>query len=65
MLGIVFASKTYDLDQTSDITGIESSMYAIAKTGDLSSLASKIQAQKTSSAAYLADFVSKVLEKNP
>ncbi len=65
MLNIIFASKTYDIDQTCKISGIEPAMYTIARSEDLSSLSSKVQSQKSSSELNLSEFIGKIIAKNP
>ncbi len=65
MLNIIFATKTYDLDLVCGITGVESSMYYIAKATNLSALSSNLQAQKDASQRFLDAFIAKIESKNP
>ena len=43
MLDIIFSSKTFDIDEVSEITGFESAFYNLAKNAQLTSLSSTIK----------------------
>ena len=60
MLDLVFNSKTFDLDYSAQITGIESSMYSLAKSGNLSSLNSTIKSLRRTADASLKRFLSQI-----
>lgn len=60
MLDLVFDSKTFDLDYSAQITGIESSMYTLAKNGNLTALNSTIKSLRRSSDSNLKNFLSKI-----
>lgn len=62
MLDLVFNSKTFDFDYTAQITGIEPSLYSIAKSRDMTSLNSAINALKRTANANLTRFL-KQMEK--
>jgi hypothetical protein len=46
MLDIFFDSKTFDVDQTAKVTGLESAIWALAKAGNADGVASTISATK-------------------
>ncbi len=60
MLDLVFGSKTFDLDYSAQITGIESSMYSLAKSGNLSSLNSTVKSLRRTADASLNRFLSQI-----
>lgn len=62
MLDVVFNSKTFDFDYTAQITGIEPSLYSIAKTRDMTSLNSTINSLKRAASTSLRAFL-KQLDK--
>ena len=61
MLELVFNSKTFDFDQTTKITGIESALYSLAKSRDLTSLSSTISGLRSSAQANLNSFLLKMV----
>lgn len=63
MLDIFFDSKTFDVDQTGKITGLESSIWSLAKAGNVDGVASTITATKKTATRTLQQFL-KELEKN-
>jgi len=60
MLNLVFDSKTFDFDQTTKITGIESALYSMAKQGDLTTLSSTLSGLRESAQAKLNEFLLKM-----
>ena len=60
MLDLVFNSKTFDCDYTAQITGIEPSLYSIAKTRDMTSLNSAINGLKRAAGATLTRFLKQI-----
>ena len=57
MLDLVFRSKTFDLDQTAGITGIESAMFSIARDGTFTTLSSTIASLRDSAQEKLNKFI--------
>ena len=60
MLNLVFDSKTFDFDQTTKITGIESALYSMAKQMDLTTLSSTLSGLRDSAQAKLNEFLLKM-----
>ena len=60
MLDLVFASKTFDLDYSAQITGVESNLYSLAKSGNLSSLNSSIKSLRRLSDSNLKKFLDQI-----
>ena len=60
MLDLVFGSKTFDLDYSAQITGVESSLYSLAKSGNLSSLNSTVKSLRRVSDTNLKRFLSQI-----
>ena len=57
MLDLVFRSKTFDFDQTTGVTGIESAMFAIARDGTFTTLSSTISSLRDSAQENLNNFI--------
>lgn len=57
MLDLVFRSKTFDFDQTTGVTGIESAMFAIAKDGLFTTLSSTISSLRGTAQENLNNFI--------
>lgn len=60
MLDLVFGSKTFDLDYSAQIIGIESSTYSLAKSGTLAALNSTIKSLRRYAETNLSRFLSKI-----
>lgn len=60
MLDLVFASKTFDLDYSAQITGVESNLYSLAKSGNLSSLNSTIKSLRRLADSNLKRFLEQI-----
>lgn len=60
MLDLVFNSKTFDLDYSAQITGVESNLYSIAKSGNLSSLNSTIKSLRRLADSNLKRFLDQI-----
>ena len=63
MLDIYFDSKTFDVDQTGKITGLESAIWQLAKAGNVDGVASTITATKKTASRSLKQFLDQ-LAKN-
>jgi len=63
MLGIVFASKTYDIDQCSSITAFESSYYQLAKASNVTALSSTVKATVKMANNKVNSFIASITEK--
>lgn len=63
MLDIYFDSKTFDVDQTGKITGLESAIWALAKAGNVDGVSSTIAATKKTASRTVQQFL-KELAKN-
>lgn len=57
MLDLVFRSKTFDFDQTTRVTGIESAMFALARDGQTGQLSSKISSLREQAQENLNQFI--------
>ena len=57
MLDIFFASKTFDIDQTAKITGLESAIWALAKSGTTDAVASTIKNHAIMSARKVENYI--------
>ena len=57
MLDLVFRSKTFDFDQTTGVTGIESAMYALARDRQPTQLSSKIASLRGVAQEKLNQFI--------
>lgn len=58
MLDIFFDSKTFDVDQTAKVTGLESAIWALAKAGNADGVASTISATKRTASKMVDRFLS-------
>lgn len=58
MLDIFFDSKTFDIDQTAQVTGLESAIWALAKAGNTESVASTIQSTSKTASKSMQKFLS-------
>ena len=63
MLDIYFDSKTFDVDQTGKITGLESAIWSLAKAGNVDGVSSTIAATKKTASRSVQQFL-KELAKN-
>ena len=63
MLDIYFDSKTFDVDQTGKITGLESAIWSLAKAGNVDGVSSTIAATKKTASRTVQQFL-KELAKN-
>ncbi len=63
MLDIYFDSKTFDVDQTGKITGLESAIWSLAKAGNVDGVSSTITATKKTATRTLQQFLNE-LAKN-
>ena len=63
MLDIFFASKTFDVDQTAKITGLESAIWSLAKAGTTDAVASTIQNHAIMSTRKVENYI-KSLDKH-
>ena len=57
MLDIFFDSKTFDVDQTAKITGLESNIYSLAKAGNVEGVSSAIATTSKTSSRLLKNFL--------
>lgn len=57
MLDLVFRSKTFDFDQTTGVTGIESAMFGIARDGLFTTLSSTISSLRETAQENLNNFI--------
>ena len=57
MLDLIFRSKTFDFDQTTGVTGIESAMYAIARDGLFTTLSSTLSELRGKAQEKLDEFI--------
>ena len=57
MLDIFFDSKTFDVDQTAKVTGLESAIWALAKAGNADGVASTISATKRTASKTVDRFL--------
>jgi hypothetical protein len=57
MLDIYFDSKTFDIDQTGKVTGLESNIWALAKAGNTDGVASSIATTKKTAPKMLSKFL--------
>ena len=62
MLDIFFDSKTFDVDQTAKVTGLESAIWSLAKAGNADGVSSTITATKKTADKMVSRFISN-LEK--
>ena len=58
MLDIFFDSKTFDVDQTAKVTGLESAIWALAKAGNADGVASTIATTKKTASKMVSRFLS-------
>ncbi len=65
MLDIIFSSKTYDIDQVLALSGLESSIYSIAKGGNVSGLSASVTAARRMASRKVEQFVNGIQEKYP
>ncbi len=63
MLDIFFDSKTFDVDQTGKITGLESNIWSLAKAGNVEGVSSAIATTKKTASKTLQKFLNN-LAKN-
>lgn len=63
MLDIFFDSKTFDVDQTAKITGLESNIWALAKAGNVEGVASAIATTKKTASKMLQRFLSELAKQ--
>lgn len=63
MLDIFFDSKTFDIDQTAGVTGLESSIWSLSKAGNLDGVASTIQSTSKTATKRMQNFLNG-LQKN-
>lgn len=57
MLDIFFESKTFDIDQTGKVTGLESEIWALAKAGNVDGVASVIAANTRTASKSMQKFL--------
>jgi hypothetical protein len=57
MLDIYFDSKTFDIDQTGKVTGLESNIWSLAKAGNTDGVASTIATTKKTAPKMLSKFL--------
>ncbi len=57
MLDIFFDSKTFDVDQTAKVTGLESAIWALAKAGNADGVSSTIAATKKTANKMVERFI--------
>ena len=65
MLDIIFSSKTYDIDQVTGVTGLESAIYSLVKAGSVSTLGSTFSNVRKASTSKVRNFVKTVEARYP
>ena len=63
MLDIIFSSKTFDIDEVSEITGFESAFYNLAKNAQLTSLSSTIKSYSKKAEKTVGSYYATIEEK--
>ncbi len=63
MLQLIFANKAYDMDKTMNLAGVNSVIATLMQAGKVDTLFSDISSLRTSAAANLDDFLSKISKK--
>lgn len=64
MLELVIDSKTFDVDQSTKITGVESTLYSLARAENYTSLSSSLESLKSISEAKLKAYLMYMTMKN-
>ncbi len=63
MLDIIFDSKTFDIDQAADLTGLESRIWSLSKAGNLDGVTSAITMTKKVADKSVQRFIDALAEK--